>query len=554
MKWFISRFVVNVILLVCLLFELFFPSQAFSAGVQEKGLNSSLIMGGDVSMLQEVEERGAEFFENGVQKDALEIMSNGGMDLVRLRLWVDPYDSEGNDYGGGTNDLEETIALARRAKTEGMGFMLNFHYSDFWADPGKQNKPKAWEELSYEVLVQTVYDYTKNTMIQLEGEGLIPDMVQIGNEITSGMLWNHGRVGDGYGDFTQLAELLMAGINGIHDGIRNSENVEIVLHLDHGGDNQLYRWWFDEITEQGVEFDIIGLSYYPFWHGAMGELKYNLNDISRRYDKDVMVVETSYGFTLEDGDGLGNSFYTEEEAIGGYGASVQGQMNFLRDLKAIVAEVPEQRGRGVIWWEPAWLPVEGANWGSEAGATYNNDTGLLSNPWDNQTLFDFDGNVLETLSVFGEGMRENLVYNPSFEMDDWTNEPSGWGVWSANSNDYHAIFTERPGVVGDYKLTHWKDTAYTVSTYQVLTGLEDGLYSFSAWILNSGGQDSVYMYAKNYGGSELQIDLPVSPEIWTKVSIENIEVINGQCEIGVISYANEGTWMNFDGVSFIRND
>jgi Arabinogalactan endo-1,4-beta-galactosidase len=514
--------------------------------------SGDLIMGADVSMLYEVESLGGKFYEDGVQKDALDILSSNGMDYVRLRLWVDPYDSQGNPYGGGTNDLATTISLAQRAKAEGMGILLDFHYSDFWADPGTQTKPKAWQNLTYSQLKTEVYNYSKNVITAMKQANVLPGMVQIGNETTSGILWDDGKITNN--DFTQMAELMSAGISGVKDALAAGEDVEIVLHIDHGGDNNLYRWWFDSITAQGVDFDIIGLSYYPFWHGTMGELQYNLNDISQRYGKDVMIVETAYGWTLDDGDGLGNSFYTAEESTGGYPATPQGQIAYMRDLKEIMLDVPNGRGRGIFWWEPAWLPVEGANWGTEAGKLYNDDTGLLSNPWDNQTLFDFNGNALESLSVFSESAPDNKVLNHSFEQDGWTNTPSGWGVWAANAGDLDAVKVEQPGVTGSYKLTHWKATSYTASTYQVVTGLPNGTYSFTAWVLNSGGQNAAYIYAKNYGGAERQTALPVSPTQWVKVRIDNIQVTNGQCEIGIISYANANNWINMDNVKLYKTN
>lgn len=514
----------------------------------------SFIMGGDVSMLQEVEQRGGKFYDQQVEKDALEILGDYGMNAVRLRLWVDPYDSSGNPYGGGTNDLATTISLAQRAKALGMDVLVDFHFSDFWADPGKQNKPKAWQGLTYSQLLTTVYNYTNSVISQMKAAGVLPEMVQVGNEASSGILWDDGKVGGGIDDFTKLGELMSSAINGINAALSSNEDVEIVLHLDHGGDNNLYTWWFDKIEAENVEYDIIGLTYYPFWHGTMGELAYNLNAISSRYDKDVMIVETAYGFTLDDGDGLGNSFYTAEESIGGYPATVAGQTAYLRDLKEIVADVPNNRGRGIFWWEPTWLPVDGAHWGSEAGKLYNNDTGLLSNPWDNQTLFDFDGNVLSTVSVFSESMPTNLVTNHSFEADGWTTTPTGWNRWAANAASYNAIKVEENGITGSYKLTHWSDAAYEASTYQTLSGLSNGTYTLSAWVLNSGGQNTVQLYAKNYGGAERNVDLPVSATKWVKVKIENIHVTNGQIEIGVYSNANANNWINLDQVKLYKTN
>ncbi len=169
--------------------------------------------------------------------------------------------------------MQTTLSLAKRAKAQGMEILLDIHYSDFWADPGTQTKPKAWQNLSYSELKGEVYNYSKSVIEAFKQENVMPQIVQVGNETTSGILWDDGKVGTDNNDFTQLAELFSAGVSGINDALSSDEDIEIVLHLDHGGDNSLYRWWFDEITDLGVDFDIIGLSYYPFWHGTMGELQ-----------------------------------------------------------------------------------------------------------------------------------------------------------------------------------------------------------------------------------------------------------------------------------------
>jgi arabinogalactan endo-1,4-beta-galactosidase len=509
------------------------------------------VMGGDLGMIHEVEALGGSYSRGGVTGDPIEIMGDAGMNLARLRLWVDPYTVAGEPYGGGTNDLATTIATAQRAKAAGMDILLDFHLSDWWADPGTQTVPKAWRGLTYPQLVSTVRAYTEDVIDAMRAAGVRPDMVQMGNEIPGGILWDHGRVGNGVSDFTQLAGLLKAGIAGVEAALRGGEDIEIVLHLDHGGDNALYRWWFDAVTAQGVPYDIIGLSYYPFWHGTMGQLAANLNDISARYGKDVLIVETAYGWTLGDADGLGNSFYTAEEAAGGYPATVAGQTAFLRDLRDIVRAVPGGRGRGLIWWEPAWLPVPGANWGTEAGKLDNDDPGVLSNPWDNQTLFDGNGRALSTLGVFGEVPPPNLVVNGGFEQDGYTNSPTGWGVWSPGGAHADAVFTQDPAVVGALKLTFWKSTPYTASVYQTLGGMPSGVYRVSAWSLNSGGQTSAYLYAKNSGVPERRSAIPISANDWTRVSLD-VPVTNGTLEIGFYTEAAGGSWLNIDDVRVQR--
>lgn len=506
---------------------------------------SDFIRGADVSMLGDIERLGGKFYDGGVQKDALQIMNQHGANYVRLRLWVNPYDSEGNSYGGGSNDFQMTLKLAKRAKAQGMKVLVDFHLSDYWADPGTQSKPKEWSNLSYEQLKSTLYHYMKDTMNDFKAQGIIPDMIQVGNETSSGILWDEGRIGGTYTQFHQLAELLNQAITGVRDAV--GDQTKIVLHLDNGGNNSLYRWWFDGVTGCGydLDFDIIGLTYYPMWHGTMEDLQYNLNDISARYDKDVMIVETAYAFTLADGDGLGSSFSPDDEKIGGYPASVQGQMDFMSDLESVILNVPNNRGLGFFYWEPEWIPVEGAYWGTEAGKEYIDDNGLLSNPWDNLALFDFNGNALESIDIF-QRPEQNLIVNPGFEADGLTNAPSGWQVWLDDGVDASTVKTEANGYEGGYKLSFWNSSDYGCSIYQTVTGLEDGTYTLSAWVMTNAGQRVNQLYAKNYGGEEMNQTLPVSDLGWNKVVIDNIKVTNGQCEIGVYSVANGGDWCNID--------
>ena len=508
---------------------------------------SDFIRGADVSMLKDIEDLGGESYDNGVKKDALEIMKNHGANYVRLRLWVDPYDSEGNSYGGGSNDFNTTLYLAKRAQEKGMKVLIDFHLSDYWADPGTQSKPKAWENLSYDELKTTLYNYMKNTLNDFKNQGVVPDMVQVGNETSSGILWDEGKIGGDYTDFTQLAELLNQAISGVRASVGNQ--TKIVLHLDNGGNNSLYRWWFDGVTGCGfdLDFDIIGLTYYPMWHGTMDDLQYNLNDISARYNKDVMIVETAYAFTLADGDGLGSSFSPQDEEIGGYPASVQGQKDFMSDLESVILNVPGNRGLGFFYWEPEWIPVEGAYWGTEAGKEYIEDNGILSNPWDNLALFDFNGNALESIDIF-QTPEQNLVTNPGFEIDGYTNSPTGWNVWLDDGVNGETVKTEGNGFDGNYKLSFWNESAYGCSIYQTVTGLENGTYTLSAWVMTNANQTVNQLYVKNYGGEEMNQTLPVSDLGWNKVVIDNIQITNGQCELGIYSIANGGDWCNIDNV------
>lgn len=349
-----------------------------------------MIKGMDVSMIMELESYGASYYLNGKKEDLFCLLKTCGANMVRLRIWPDPYDEEGNPYGGGMNDLKTTIEIAKRVVENGMEIMLDFHYSDFWADPAKQVKPKAWKALSGKELETAVYLHTVNTLKALRNQKLIPTMVQVGNEITKGLLWP-----DGYVDQTErMAALLQAGIKGVR---KECPNAKIVLHLDFGTDNQMYRQWFDRIEPYTLDFDVIGMSYYPHWHGSLQLLSDNMNDISSRYGKEVLVAETSIGYTTDTLGCKGIVYSEEQEKATGYPATMEGQEAFLRELYRTVRNVQNKRGIGVFYWEPAWLPIPGCTWASESGSLYMKDQVEAGNAMANQALFDASGNANSAL-------------------------------------------------------------------------------------------------------------------------------------------------------------
>ncbi len=362
-----------------------------------EGLSPDFIMGADVSMLRQIELSGGKYFVNGIEEDCLKILKDHGVNWIRLRIWVDPTDDSGNGLGGGNNDLQKTIDIAARAKKLGLKVLIDFHYSDWWADPGTQTKPRAWTKLSTTELQKAVYDYTANVIQSLVNARANPDMVQLGNEINGGMLWPDGKIwvegNESIGGFDGLAALLDQGIQAIRDHDPNGNNpgkrIKIMIHLANGGNNDLYHTVFDGLTAKGVDFDVIGLSYYSYWHGPMADLINNMNEISERYNKPVIIAETAYAFTLEAGDTQSNLFGDGLQEIGGYEATVQGQATAMRDVMAAVAQVPNGKGLGIFYWEPEWIPVEGAGWKTGQGDT-----------WENQAMFDFHGNALPSLNVF----------------------------------------------------------------------------------------------------------------------------------------------------------
>ena len=310
--------------------------------------------------------------------------------MVRIRIWADPYDESGNSYGGGGNDLQTTIEIAKRVVKNGMEFLLDFHYSDFWADPGKQVKPKAWENLSGIALETAVYLHTVNTLKALRNEQLVPKIVQVGNEITNGLLWPDGHVNQ----TDTMVLLIKSGIRGVRE---ECPTAKIVLHLDFGTDNKLYRKWFDNIGKYTVDFDVIGLSYYPHWNGGLSLLTENMNDISERYDKDVLIAETSIGYTTETFGCKGTVYNKELEKLTGYPATQKGQEDFLRELFKTVRNVKDGRGIGVFYWEPAWLPINDCTWASNSGCKYMNEKEEPGNAMANMALFDDKGNANSAL-------------------------------------------------------------------------------------------------------------------------------------------------------------
>lgn len=358
--------------------------------------------GMDLSTLIEVESCGGKFHDGGRQGDAVEILKGYGMNLVRLRLWNDPYSEDGIPYGAGTNDLPRTIQMARRVQQAGIPWMLDLHYSDFWADPGKQTIPKAWRGMSPTELEQAVYDFTLWVLNRLGQEKLLPNIVAVGNELSNGLLWPWGRVPD----FENIARFLNAGIRAVRQA---APEAEIMLHLDNGGNNELYRSWFDSYFAcGGMDFEYIGLSYYPFWHGSIDDLKNNMHDLATRYGKDMIVAEVSTGFTMEDyaawerlepqqRKGMATKPALAEKVP--YPMSPEGQSAFMQKIMETIRDVPDGKGRGFVYWEPAWIPVPGCGWANDAALAYIHEKGPGGNEWANQALFDYDGNALPALKT-----------------------------------------------------------------------------------------------------------------------------------------------------------
>ena len=383
-----------------------------------ENLPEDFIRGVDISSVLVEENSGVVYYnEAGEEQDIFQTLAENGVNYIRVRLWNDPYDENGNGYGGGNNDTATAAEIGRRAAQYGMKLCVDFHYSDFWADPSKQMCPKAWEDMAIEEKSEALYQYTRESLQEILEAGADVGMVQIGNEINYGM--------SGETDWTKRRQLLQAGSKAVREVSQESDrDIRIAVHFTDVSDTEGILQIAQKLQDKEIDYDIFAVSYYPFWHGTMENLTEVLKQISEEYGKEVMVAENSYPYTTGDGDGNANSI-GEEDILPEYPASVQGQTHEIRDVCAAVAAVGKA-GIGYFYWEPAWIPVnvyeesadnaaqvladnkeawesKGAGWASSYAAGYDpKDAGQYygGSSWDNQALFDYEGHPLASLQVF----------------------------------------------------------------------------------------------------------------------------------------------------------
>jgi len=301
--------------------------------------------GGDPSEIPQVEASGGVYTVHGQKVDPLVAMKQAGWTAIRLRIWNQPTAK--------FCDLHHTLAMAKRAHDAGLRVMLDFHYSDWWADPQKQNKPAAWKDLNFADLQKALHDYSRDVVKALVDQGTPADIVQPGNEITNGMLWPDGKLEINDNGWPQITLLLKAAIAGIKEG-GGANPPRIMIHLDQGGQNDVSRLWLDNYFKRGGDLDIIGLSYYPQWHGKMDELRENLRDLAKRFKKDILVAETSFPYAVRVRPGA-PATQAPTSPVPGIPPTPEGQAIYLKKLTDIVKATPDHRGIGVLWWAPAQI-------------------------------------------------------------------------------------------------------------------------------------------------------------------------------------------------------
>jgi arabinogalactan endo-1,4-beta-galactosidase len=339
-------------------------------------LNPDFIRAVDLSFTPEILLTGTQFKDNNQTKDLVQIFKDKGFNTVRLRVWHTPVDAH--------SGLQEVLDFAKILTSKGFNIWLDIHYSDTWADPANQTKPAAWKNANFTDLKDSVYQYTSSTILAFKSAGITLKLVQIGNETNSGFLWDQGKVGGSFdNNWSNYALLLKEGIRAVKD---NSNSTKIMIHIA-GFDTA--DWFFSNLTSQNVSYDYIGLSYYPIWHGkSLDALSTSVNSLLNKFQKPIIIAETSYPFTLAWNDNTNNIVGTTSQLIPAYDATPDGQNAYTKALIDLMRKLPSQQGLGICWWAPEWVSFKG-------------NTATNGSNAENLTLFDFSNNALPALTSLG---------------------------------------------------------------------------------------------------------------------------------------------------------
>lgn len=456
--------------------------------------------GADVGWLSEMEYYNTKFyFNDGTQGDCLDILKSKGINSIRFRVWVNPVN--------GWCNKNDVVTMATRANNKGLRVMIDFHYSDSWADPGKQYKPAAWTNLNFTDLTSAVSAHTTDVLNALKANGVTPEWVQVGNETNDGMLWEDGRASKSMKNF---ATLITAGYNAVKSV---DPSIKVIVHISNGFDNSRFRWIFDGLKANGGKWDVIGMSLYPTrtnWQSLNDQCLANMKDMVTRYGSQVMVVEVGM---------------EQKEA--------RDCKSFITDLINKNGSLPNGAGLGVFYWEPE---------------NYNK--------WNGYTKGAFDATgkpsvAMDAFLVNPQPPAINYVQNPSFDaagaavqsVASWTEGGNAMASFVGGSNNGW-----NPD--GGYYLGHYLASAYIADTYQTIA-VPNGTYKLSAFAVGSSGFTERKMYARDFGGAELSVALRAM-SAWTEVSIPTITVTTGQITVGFYSNAAAETWLDIDKVSLIQ--
>jgi arabinogalactan endo-1,4-beta-galactosidase len=394
-----------------------------------ENLGDDFIMGMDASCVPALEAGGVKYYDaDGVEKDVYEILSQNGINYIRVRVWNDPYDASGRGYGGGNCDIENAIAIGKRATAQGLKLLVNFHYSDFWADPAKQMAPKAWKGMTIDEKAEALYQYTKDCLQKLVDAGVDVGMVQVGNETNGAMC---GETSSALGGWKRITQLMNAGARAVREVCPSAL---VAVHFANPEKVTNYQSYGKNLEYYGVDYDVFASSYYPYWHGTLDNLATVLNEITATYGKKVMIAETSYAYTPADTDFFGNTIGEGSAVVKDYPYTLQGQANLLRDVIDTAVNRMDDC-IGVFYWEGTWISAGGENyeqnlalweqygsgWASSYAGQYDPDD---AGKWyggcavDNQAFFDQNGKALESLKVFALVKVGNVVDNRADAIED----------------------------------------------------------------------------------------------------------------------------------------
>ena len=514
--------------------------EQYSINVPEiANLSDDFIMGVDISSLLSLEASGRVFYGFDRKKqDVFKTLSQSGINYIRVRVWNDPFDENGNGYGGGNCTVETAIEIGKRAAEHGMGLLVNFHYSDFWADPGKQQAPKAWENYSYEEKLAVIYDYTVESIEKIKQSGVEIGMIQVGNETTGGFC--------GETEKSKMYGLMSEAAKAVRD---TDDKILIAVHYTNP-ERKNYVEYVEYMKSYGVDYDVFATSYYPEYHGTMYNLVEQLTAVNEISGKKVMIAETSWSYS--------------GESVGAYKRNVQGQADEIYDCIKAISELGDA-AVGVFYWEPAWIDVPGYDWEEvnqkreEFGAGWASSYAGAYDPVDAgqywggtacipTALFTPDGYPHESLKTFlyvRTGAKiNNFIKNHSFEATDI----SMWNIYEKNANTVRVQNKLQDARGGSQSIHFWNENEVEFTVEQTVRSLKEGGYSFSLYIQGDLIDDNatVTVYAIS-GGRRYEQSFPLDGWLsWKAPLIENIACNDGVITVGVRVSAPSGAWGTID--------
>ena len=561
---------IAILLLIALL-------PAFAVPALAEPLPTDFMLGVDVSELIAQEASGAVYFDaDGNEADALTVLAEHGVGHIRARVWNDPFDADGHGYGGGNCDVRTAATLSARAAKLGLKTLVDFHYSDFWADPSRQLAPKAWAGMSAEEKEGALYAFTRESLAAILDSGGDVDRVQVGNETNIGMA--------GEEDTDAVARLIAVGCRAVRDeAAARGLEIATAIHLTNILKYSRIEEILAALDAAGADCDSVGLSYYPYWHGGLDNLKRVIESIRADWGKDVFVAETAWPFTLEDGDGWGN---VVGEAQKPYAATPRGQMSAFCNVCRAAGEAG---AIGAYYWGGIWTPIGpdagknlpvweacGSGWASSYAAGYDPDNvgeDYGGCAWDNQAMFDFDGHplaILDAVRQLSEGTfpedveapdedeaaeeaeGENLVLNPGFEDAERS-------MWVARSNvedvpfDYQDYAADAHG--GSIAFHYWSKADMDFTLEQTLTGLEPGTYEAGAWSQGGDMKDAELTFYATADGETFEVPfMNTSWANWQHPLLTDIAVTGGELTVGVHIRCAALGWGTLDDFTVIRTD